>query len=104
MAEQEFSSTELYDAWTVLSVEDKLEGFKLLPPEERERFFKQLSARDEANLLTAFPPGEQRFWIRLLAPEDAADLIQETAPDEREEIVSLIDEPLRSEIRGAGIR
>jgi hypothetical protein len=36
--EQEFSSTELYDAWTVLSVEDKLEEFKLLPPEERERF------------------------------------------------------------------
>jgi hypothetical protein len=48
VAEQAFSSTELelYDAWTVLSVEDKLEGFKLLPPEERERFFKQLSARD----------------------------------------------------------
>ena len=100
MAEQEFSSTELYDAWTVLSVEDKLEGFKLLPPEERERFFKQLSARDEANLLEAFPPGERRSWIRLLAPEDAADLIQEAAPDEREAIVSLIDEPLRSEIRG----
>jgi magnesium transporter len=100
VAEQEFSSSELYEAWTVLSLEDKLEGFKLLPPEERERFFKQLSARDEANLLEAFPPGERRFWIRLLAPEDAADLIQETAPDEREEIVSLIDEPLRSEIKG----
>ena len=68
-------------------------------PEERERFFKQLSARNEANLLEAFPPGERRFWIRL-APEDAADLIQETAPDKREEIVSLIDEPLRSEIKG----
>jgi magnesium transporter len=78
----------------------QLEGFKLLPPEESERFFKQLSARDEANLLEAFPPGERRFWIRLLAPEDAADLIQETAPDEREEIVSLIDEPLRREIKG----
>jgi magnesium transporter len=100
VAEQEFSSSELYEAWTVLSLEDKLEGFKLLPPEERERFFKQLSARDEANLLEAFPPGERRFWIRLLAPEDAADLIQETAPDAREEIVSLIDEPLRSEIKG----
>ena len=100
MAEQVFSSTELYDAWPILSVEDKLEGFRLLPPEERERFFKQLSARDEANLLEAFPPGERRFWIRLLAPEDAADLIQETAPDEREEIVSLIDEPLRREIKG----
>jgi magnesium transporter len=100
VAEQEFSSSELYEAWTVLSLEDKLEGFKLLSPEERERFFKQLSARDEANLLEAFPPGERRFWIRLLAPEDAADLIQETAPDKREEIVSLIDEPLRSEIKG----
>ena len=63
MAEQAFSSTELYEAWTVLSVEDKLEGFKLLPSEERERFFKQLSARDEANLLEAFPPGGRRFWI-----------------------------------------
>ena len=35
-----------------------------------------------------------------MAPEDEADLIQETAPDQREEIVSLIDEPLRSEIKG----
>jgi len=100
VAEQVFSSTELYDAWPVLSVADKLEGFKLLPPEEREQFFKQLTARDEANLLEAFPPAERRFWIRLLAPEDAADLIQETTADEREELVSLVDEPLRSEIKG----
>jgi magnesium transporter len=100
VAEQVFSSTELYDAWPVLSVEDKLAGFKLLPPEERELFFRQLTARDEANLLKAFPLGERRFWIRLLAPEDAADVIQETAPDEREKIVSLIDEPLKSEIKG----
>ena len=80
MAEQAFSSTELYDAWTVLSVEDKLEGFKLLPPEERERFFNQLSARDEANLLAAFPPGERRFWIRLLAPETQQILFKKLPP------------------------
>ena len=100
MTNQAFSSNELYDAWPVLSLEDKLAGFKLLPADERERFFRQLSARDEAKLLEAFPPRERRLWIRLLAPEDAADLIQETAPDKCEEIVSLIDEPLKSEIKG----
>ncbi|MEX0805059.1 MAG: magnesium transporter [Candidatus Binatia bacterium] len=100
MAERAFSSTELYDAWPILSVDEKVEGFQLLPPEEREPFFKQLSARDEAKLLEDFSSAERRNWIRMLAPEDAADVIQETPPRAREDLVSSIDEPLKSEVKG----
>ncbi|MPZ77427.1 MAG: magnesium transporter [Deltaproteobacteria bacterium] len=100
MAERAFSSTELYDAWPILSVEEKVEGFQLLPLEEREPFFRQLSARDEAKLLENFSSAERRNWIRVLAPEDAADVIQETAPQAREDLLSSIDEPLKSEVKG----
>jgi magnesium transporter len=100
MADKIFSASELYEAWSVLSEEERIEGFQLLSPDERERFFRQLSARDEANLLQAFPPSERRFLSRLLSPEDAADVIQETEPEERDELIALIDEPLRSEIKG----
>jgi magnesium transporter len=100
MAEGAFSSTELYEAWPILSLDEKVQGFQLLPPQEREHFFKQLSARDEAQLLQNFPSAERRNWIRALAPEDAADVIQETPPREREDLVSSIDEPLKSEVKG----
>ena len=100
MAERAFSSTELYEAWPILSLDEKIQGFQLLPPEQREHFFKQLSARDEAQLLENFSSAERRNWIRALAPEDAADLIQETPPQAREDLVLSIDEPLKSEIQG----
>ena len=100
MAEGAFSSTELYEAWPILSLDEKVQGFQLLPPQEREHFFKQLSARDEAQLLQNFSSAERRNWIRALAPEDAADVIQETPPREREDLVSSIDEPLKSEVKG----
>ena len=69
-----FSSTELYDAWPVLSVEERVEGFEALPRNDADDFFLQLSARDRANLVLALPPGERRLWMRLLAPDDAADV------------------------------
>ena len=100
MAERGFSSTELYEAWPILSLDEKVQGFQLLPQEEREHFFKQLSARDEAQLLQNFSAAEGRNWIRALAPEDAADVIQETPPREREDLLSSIDEPLKSEVKG----
>jgi magnesium transporter len=100
MAERGFSSTELYETWPMLSLEEKVRGFQLLPPEEREHFFKQLSARDETQLLQNFSAAERRNWIRALAPENAVDVIQETPQRERQDLVSAIDEPLKSEIKG----
>jgi magnesium transporter len=100
MAERTFTPTELYDAWPVLAIEDRVEGFEYLPRNEANEFFVQLQTRDRAELLLALPPGERRLWMRLLAPDDAADLIQEAPADEREGLVELLDSVTRQEVKG----
>jgi magnesium transporter len=100
MPDKNFTPTELYDAWPVLSMDERVEGFEFLPRDAADDFFVQLSARDKAELLLALPMGERRLWMRLLAPDDAADLIQETAPDEREALLALLDATTRREVKG----
>ena len=100
MAEKIFSPAELYDAWPVLSLEERVEGFEFLKRDVADNFFLQLGARDRAQLLLALPLGERRLWMRMLAPDDAADLIQEAPADERENILSLLDDPMRREVKG----
>ena len=100
MAEKTFTPSELYEAWPVLSLEERVEGFEFLKRDAADSFFLQLGARDRAQLLLALPLGERRLWVRMLAPDDAADLIQETPADERENILSLLDDPMRREVKG----
>jgi magnesium transporter len=100
MAEKMFTPSELYEAWPVLSLEERVEGFEFLKRDAADSFFLQLGARDRAQLLLALPLGERRLWVRMLAPDDAADLIQETPADERENILSLLDDPMRREVKG----
>lgn len=100
MADVNFTPSELYEAWPVLSLEERVEGFEFLKREDADDFFLQLSARDRAQLLTALPPGERRLWLRLLAPDDAADVIQESPPEERENLLALLDELTRREVKG----
>src|SRR5438128_6773190 len=100
MADKNFTPAELYDAWPVLSMEERVEGFEFLQREEADDFFLQLSARDRAQLILALPAGERRLWIRLLAPDDAADLIQEAPPEERENLLALLDDSTRREVKG----
>ena len=100
MAEKIFTPAELYEAWPVLSLEERVEGFEFLKRDDADDFFLQLSARDRAELLLALPPGERRLWMRLLAPDDAADVIQEAPTDERENMLSLLDDQTRREVKG----
>jgi magnesium transporter len=100
MAEKNFTPSELYEAWPVLSLEERVEGFEYLSRDDADDFFLQLSARDRAQLLFALPLGERRLWLRLLAPDDAADLIQEAPVEERENMLSLLDEATRREVKG----
>lgn len=90
---------DLADAWGVLAVEDRLEGFQLLEAVEAEEFFLSLAARDQEELLLAMPPADRRRWLRLLDPDDAADLIQEADEKHREELLQLLDETTRREVR-----
>jgi magnesium transporter len=100
MADKNFTPAELYDAWPVLSMDERVEGFEFLEREDADDFFLQLSARDRAQLVSALPLGERRLWMRLLAPDDAADLIQEAPPGERENLLALLDETTQREVKG----
>jgi magnesium transporter len=100
MPEKNFTPSELYEAWPVLSSEERVEGFEYLSRDDADDFFLQLSARDRAQLLFTLPLGERRLWLRLLAPDDAADLIQEAPVEERENMLSLLDEATRREVKG----
>jgi magnesium transporter len=100
MPEKNFTPSELYEAWPVLSLEERVEGFEYLARDDADDFFLQLNARDRAALLLALPLGERRLWMRLLAPDDAADLIQEVPVEERENMLSLLDEATRREVKG----
>ena len=100
MAEKNCTPAELYDAWPVLSLEERVEGFEYLTRDAADDFFLQLGARERAQLLLALPPGERRLWMRMLAPDDAADLIQAAPEDQRENILALLDDPMRSEVKG----
>jgi magnesium transporter len=96
--EESFTPSELKEAWSILSDEERAEGFRLLPRPEAEELFLSLTARDQMLLVVALPPPERRSWLRLLPPDDAADLLQETDPKERESLLQLLDDQTRKEV------
>jgi NitT/TauT family transport system ATP-binding protein len=99
-AEKSFALSELYEAWAILSLRERVEGFKLLQQDDAENFFLHLSATDKAQLILVLPIGERRIWIRLLAPEEALDVIQEVPESERVGLLSLLDDKTRREVKG----
>jgi magnesium transporter len=89
---------DLRDAWPVLDLEARVEGFRWLTSAEAEEFFLELSTFDRTRILLGLPPNEQRWWLRALPPDDLADVIQETPPDARPKLFALLDEPALKEI------
>lgn len=94
-----FDRTALEHAWPILDDEERLEGLRLLPRVEAEDVFLSLSPREQAALLAAMAPRERRSWIRLLAPDDAADVIQAAPAELRDELLDLLDDITRREVR-----
>jgi magnesium transporter len=94
----EIDLAELSEVWPVLSLEDRLEGFRLLDPGDAEEFFNSLSAQDQAELLMALGTPERRLWLRTLAPDDAADVIQAVDDAQRSGLLGLLDEATRREV------
>ena len=92
------SPDELHEAWAVLSVDERVEGFRLLPPGVVDDFFLGLSAREQAELILTLPPGERRTWVRLLPPDDLADLVQAVEPEQVDAILSQLDDASRREV------
>ena len=97
-AESALLADELRDAFPFLDLEERVEGFRLLPPAEAESLFFSLSTREQCELLLALRPAERQLCMRQLAPDDAADVIQGTDEGRRDGLLRLLDEPTRREV------
>lgn len=96
--DDELHIDDLHDAWPLLDLEERSDGLRVLPRDEAEDFFAQLSAADQAALLLHFRPGQRRQWLRMLEPDDVADVIQEAGEDHRAMLLALLDVPTRKEV------
>jgi len=95
MATVGLSASELADAWPVLSLDERVEGFRLLAETEMDEFFLGRSAADQAALLLAFPIAERKRWLGLLVKDAVADVVHEAG---RFGLLNLLDEPTRREV------
>ena len=95
---EDLTVEDLLDIWPIISPEERVDSFRTLARGEAEDFFLEMSARDQADVLLKLPKEEQRSWMRLLAPDDAADLVQEASPEDKERLLTLLDEPTRREV------
>jgi magnesium transporter len=93
------SADELREVWPALAEDERVEGFLLLPREDAEDLFLSLTPLEQAQLVTRVPAGQRRIWMRQLAPDDAADVLQEVESDQRDELIGLLDEATRREVR-----
>lgn len=95
---EEISPEELRSMWTILSPDERLDGFRLLGRTGAEELLLSLSPYDQAQLILSFPQSEERTWIRYLPPDDVTDVIQHTPVEKREQLLSLIDATTRRQV------
>jgi magnesium transporter len=94
----DLDEADLRDAWQYLSLEERRQGFLLLPHEQAADFFLALPAHEMSQLLLALPENQRRVWMRLAPPDDAADIVQAAPEGDRGALLSLLDEPTRREV------
>jgi magnesium transporter len=96
--DDELTAADLREIWSILSLDERVQGFRVLPREEAETLLFGLTDSDLTQLMMALKPSDRRYWIRLLPPDDVADLIQGAPLDEREGLLGLLDERARHEV------
>jgi NitT/TauT family transport system ATP-binding protein len=99
-AQQSFALAELYEAWPVLSTDERVEGFKLLDLDDGEDFFLHLASDHQIPLIQALPLSERKFWLRLLSAEKAAEIVQRSPAAGRDGLLALLDDKTRREVHG----
>ena len=58
--EDAFLSSELEEVWQFLSIEERVEGFRILTRSDAEDLFDRLIASDQARLILALPQADRR--------------------------------------------
>jgi magnesium transporter len=96
--DDELTAADLREIWSILSQDERVQGFRVLPREEAEDLLFGLPESDLTKLILALKPSDRRYWIRLLPPDDIADLIQTAPPEEKEGLLGLLDERTRHEV------
>jgi magnesium transporter len=96
--DDELTAADLREIWPILSLDERVQGFRVLPREEAESLLFSLTDSDLTKLVLALKPSDRRYWIRLLPPDDIADLIQGAPAEEREGLLGLLDERTRHEV------
>lgn len=94
----EVSPEELRNLWSILSPDERFDGFRLLNRTGAEELLLSLSPSDQAQLILSLPESEERTWIRYLPPDDVTDVIQHAPAEKREKLLSYIDESTRRHV------
>jgi magnesium transporter len=97
-AEINLSVTELRNAWRLLDVAERVDGYRLLDSVDADTFFEGLSTQDQLELLLALPEAQRRLRLRVLAPDDITDLLQQAPDEHRAKLVDLLEPPMRREV------
>jgi magnesium transporter len=92
------SFDELQEAWALLSLEDKVLGFKMLHRAQADDLFLSLSALEQVELLEMLQSSEARSYVRLLQPDDVADLVQSADAGLKEAFLGHLDPVTRKEV------
>jgi magnesium transporter len=90
---------ETLEQWPSLTPEERKNLFLNLQREDEDELFLRLNSHDQAEILSNATLSQRKIWIRLLAPDDAADVIQERPVDERDAYLELLDPQTRVEVR-----
>ncbi|HEY6080390.1 MAG TPA: magnesium transporter [Polyangiaceae bacterium] len=96
--DDELTAADLREIWSILSVDERVQGFRVLPRDEAEALLFSLADADLNSLVLALKPSDRRYWVRLLPPDDIADLIQSAPLEDREGLLALLDERTRHEV------
>ena len=96
--DDELTAADLREIWSILSLDERVQGFRVLPREEAETLLFSLTDSDLTNLVLALKPSDRRYWVRLLPPDDIADLIQAAPGDDKDALLGLLDERTRHEV------
>lgn len=89
----------LKEEWFDLSTQARVREFLALKRPEAEELFLSLNAEQQAEILNALSLFEKRSWLRFLPPDDLVDLIQVYPAVEREQLLSLLDDAARREVK-----
>ena len=96
--DDELTAADLREIWSILSLDERVQGFRVLPRDEAETLLFSLADSDLSKLVLALKPSDRRYWVRLLPPDDIADLIQSAPVEDREGLIGLLDERTRHEV------